>query len=74
MATASFILELRQRGGWYRVFYHSSLNPRKMTPDQIKKKAAEALKVLDPSNTSASDEEKTKAWLFLKEALLILYP
>lgn len=45
-----------------------------MTPEEIKQKVAEALATLNPSNTTASADDKTKAWLFLKETLLILYP
>lgn len=44
-----------------------------MDPNQIKQKVAEALETLNPSNKTASDEDKTEAWLFLKKTLRLLY-
>ena len=44
-----------------------------MTPEEIKQKVAEALATLNPSNKTASDDDKTTAWLFLKETLSLIY-
>lgn len=44
-----------------------------MTPEEINQKVAEALNTLNPSNTTASDDDKTTAWLFLKETLSLIY-
>lgn len=45
-----------------------------MEPEQIKQKVSVALEAIDPTNTTATPEEKIKAWQFIKETLLIIYP
>ena len=45
-----------------------------MSPEQIKQKVLVALEAINPSNETATPEEKLKAWQFIKETLLIIYP
>jgi len=41
--------------------------------EELQKRVQKALEVIDPTNTSATLEEKSKAFLIIKEALNLLY-
>ncbi len=44
-----------------------------MNPEQIKERVEKALEVLKPENIKPTLIEKQKAWLFIKETLLLIY-